>query len=230
MSSYLCNFILRALPPELTAFRAKLTAVSLPTRTTIYEPHVVPKFAHFLTSGVASVTTSMKDGGMVETGMWGHEGLIECMHLGCSDCVPSRCFMQIGGTALRMPYDDLQRDYEALPPLREVIQHSIQIQALIQGQLVACKGLHEIQERLARRLLMLQDRVQGDELRITHESVGQMLGSSRSSISLAAGVLQRRGLIGYQRGCLHILDRQRLESAACECYSVIRSLSERLPS
>ena len=133
MSSYLSNFILKALPPELTAFRATLTAVSLPVRTSIYEPHVVPRFAHFLTSGVASVTTSMKAGAMVEIGMWGREGLIECIHLGSSDLVPSRCFMQIGGTALRMRYDDLQRHYEALQPLREVIQHSIQIHGLIPG-------------------------------------------------------------------------------------------------
>jgi CRP-like cAMP-binding protein len=134
--------------------------------------------------------------------------------------------MQIGGTALRMRYDDLQRDYEALQPLREVIQHSIQIHALIQGQLVACNRLHEIEERLARWLLMLQDRVQDDEFEITQEFVGQMLGSRRTSITVAAGVLQQRGLIESKRGCLHILDRQRLESAACECYPVIRSLSE----
>src|SRR6185437_14530389 len=93
-------------------------------------------------SGIASVVTTMKDGGSVETGMWAREGLAECMHLAGSDRVPSRCFMQMGGTALRMPFADLTRDVESLEPLRAAIQHSIQTQALVLGQLVACNRLH----------------------------------------------------------------------------------------
>jgi CRP-like cAMP-binding protein len=228
MNSHLSNTILTGLPPQLHSFRSKLTPVSLPTGATVYEPHQVPRFAHFLTSGIASVVTSMKDGGTVETGMWASEGLAECMHLSGGDRVPSRCFMQIGGTALRMPFADLENELETLQPLRDAIQRSIQTQALILSQLVACNRLHEVEERLARWLLMLSDRVQSDEFHITQEFLAEMLGSRRTTVTMSAGALQRIGLIEYQRGRVHILDRERLEAAACECYFVIHKLANGL--
>ena len=228
MSAHPSNSILNSLPLQLSAFRSKLNAVSLPVGMSIYEAHEAPKFAHFLTSGIASVVTTMRDGGSVETGMWAREGLVECMHLAGSDRIPSRCFMQMGGSALRMSFADLERDVENLEPLRAAIHRSIQTQALILGQLVACNRLHEVEERLARWLLMLQDRTPGDEILITQEFLAEMLGSRRTTVTLAAGALQRIGLIEYQRGRVHILDRNRLESAACECYPVIRKLSNGL--
>jgi CRP-like cAMP-binding protein len=228
MNSHPSNLILNTLPPQLSAFRSKLNPVPLPVGMALFEPHEAPKFAHFITSGIASVVTTMKDGGSVETGMWAREGLAECMHLAGSDRIPSRCFMQMGGSALRMPYADLERDIENLEPLRAAIHRSIQTQALILGQLVACNRLHEVEERLARWLLMLQDRTQGDELLITQEFLAEMLGSRRTTVTLAAGALQRIGLIEYQRGHVRILDRERLESAACECYPVIRKLGNGL--
>jgi CRP-like cAMP-binding protein len=225
MDPHLSNGILSTLPSELHSFRAKLTAVSLPIGAALYEPNEVPRFAHFITSGIASVVTTMKDGGMVETGIWGRDGLPECLHLGGNDRVPSRCFMQIAGTALRMPFADLERDFESLQPLRERIQRSIRTQALILGQLVACNRLHEVEERLARWLLMLQDRVQQDVLHITQEFLAEMLGSRRTTVTMAAGALQRIGLIEYQRGRVRILDHEGLVAAACECYPVIRRLT-----
>jgi CRP-like cAMP-binding protein len=230
MNSYLSNNILNALPAQLHAFRAKLTAVPLPVGMSVYEAHEVPEFAHFLTSGIASVVTTLTDGGTVETGMWATEGMAESMHLGGSDRVPSRCFMQVAGTALRMPFSDLERDYEDLQPLRQEIQRSIQTQALILSQLVACNRLHEVEERLARWFLMLQDRIHDSDFHITQEFLAEMLGSRRTTVTMAAGALQRIGLIEYQRGRVHILDRERLEAAACECYPVIRKLTNGLPA
>jgi CRP-like cAMP-binding protein len=133
--------------------------------------------------------------------------------------------MQMGGSALRMSFADLQVEFENLQPLREEIQRSMQTQALILGQLVACNRLHDVEERLARWLLMLQDRTQEDEILITQEFLAEMLGSRRTTVTMAAGALQRIGLIEYQRGHVHILDRERLEAAACECYPVIQKLS-----
>lgn len=225
MDSHLSNVVLNALPAQLNGFRAKLTAVALPIGTSLYEPYETPRFAHFLTSGLASVVTSMKDGGSVETGLWTRDGLAECMHIAGSDRVPTRCFMQIAGTALRMPFADLLREFETVESLRASILQSIQNQALILSQLVACNRLHEVEERLARWILMLQDRLQENVLAITQEFLAEMLGSRRTTVTMAAGALQRIGLIEYQRGRVHILDRERLESAACECYPVIRKLS-----
>jgi CRP-like cAMP-binding protein len=199
--------------------------VSLPSGTPLYEPYEPPKFGHFLTSGIASVITTMRDGGCTETGMWGKEGLVECMHLGDSRRVPSRCFMQVGGTALRMPFAELEAEYFGSEELRAMIQQTIHTQFLILGQLVACNRRHEAEPRLARWLLMLRDRLNEDSVAITQEFLADMLGSRRTTVTAAAGALQRSGLIAYQRGQLRILDDAGLEQAACECYAVIRKLS-----
>jgi len=136
-----------------------------------------------------------------------------------------RCFMQMGGTALRMPSADLEHDFGSVSELRVGIQRSMQAQALILGQLVACGRLHEVEKRLARWLLMLQDRVETDVILITQAFLAEMLGSRRAIVTLAAGALQRIGLIEYQRRRVHILDRERLENAGWDCYPVIRKLS-----
>jgi CRP-like cAMP-binding protein len=124
-----------------------------------------------------------------------------------------------------MSFIDLEQEFENLPMLRIGVQRSIQTQALILGQFVACNRMHEVEERPARWLLKLQDRVESEIFPITQEFLAQMPGSRRTTVTLAAGALQRIGLIEYQRGRVHILDRERLENAACECYPVIRKLS-----
>jgi hypothetical protein len=97
-----------------------------------------------------------------------------------------------------------------------------QIQGMQVAQLAACNRLHEIEKRLARWMLMCQDRVESDLLPMTHEFFAQMLGAGRPSVTLAAGVLQRAGIIRYSRGKVTILNRRGLEDAACECYRVIQ--------
>jgi CRP-like cAMP-binding protein len=225
MFGHVSNGILSLLPDVSATLRTRLIPISLPPGTPLYEPYDPPKFAHFLTSGIASVITSMRDGGCTETGMWGTEGLIECMHLGNSHRVPSRCFMQVGGTALRMPFAELEAEYFGSEELRVTIEQTIRTQYLILGQLAACNRLHEAERRLARWLLMLSDRLNEDSVAITQEFLADMLGSRRTTVTAAAGALQRSRLIAYQRGRLRILDRGGLEQAACECYEVIRKLS-----
>src|SRR5947209_3944721 len=93
----------------------------------------------------------------------------------------------------------------------------------VRTQAAACNRLHSNEERLSRWLLMSHDRVGVDEFAITHEFLGQMLGSRRATVTLSAGILQAAGLIRYQRGHVTILDREGLEAVACECYLVIKS-------
>jgi CRP-like cAMP-binding protein len=225
MLGHVSNGILSALPDVSATLRNRLTPVSLPPGTPLYEPYEPPKYGHFLTSGIASVMTTMLDGGCTETGMWGKDGLPECMHLGNSRRVPSRCFMQVAGTALRIPFAELEAEYFASEDLRMTIQQTIHTQYLILGQLVACNRLHEAERRLARWLLMMRDRLDEDSMALTQEFLADMLGSRRTTVTAAAGALQRSGLIAYQRGRLRILDHAGLEQAACECYDVIRKLS-----
>ena len=101
----------------------------------------------------------------------------------------------------------------------------VQRYGFIQTQLTACNGLHEIEERLARWLLMVRDRMGTERFDLTHDFLSQMLGAQRTSVTIAAGSLQRSGLIQYRRGHIQILDAESLQSAACECYAVVRALA-----
>ena len=149
---------------------------------------------------------------------------MECFHLLGRARIPTRCFMQIEGTALRMPFKDLQKEFHENDELREAILQSVQSQGAILGQLAACNRLHEAEERLARWFLMVRDRMEGDTFYLTQEFLAVMLGARRTTVTAAAGALQRKGLIRYGRGRIHIVDPQGLEKEACECYPTVREI------
>jgi len=169
----------------------------------------------------------MADGAAAEVGLVGNEGVVEGFHVLAPanvQTVQTRAFVQVPGTALRMRFAELRKEFLNSEPLRSLVLGYVQSQASLLGQLAACNRLHEVEERLARWLLMVQDRIGEDRLSITQEFLGMMLGARRSSVTLAAGSLQRAGLIEYHRGQVHILDRASLERIACECYPVTRKL------
>ena len=225
LATTVSNALIDCLPKRLQdSIRSKLEPVSLPSSTFLYRAGEKPKFAHFLTSGLASVVTSMTDGRTSEVGIWGRESLAESMHLLGPAKVPNNCFMQVPGTALRMRFSDLQEDFNSSEPIRNLVLQSIQIQGLTLEQLAACNRLHEAEERLARWLLMVEDRVGESSYSLTQEFLGDMLGARRTTVTLAAGTLQDSGLISYRRGRIRILDREKLEAVACECYQTVRKL------
>jgi CRP-like cAMP-binding protein len=190
----------------------------------LYEPDETPKYAHFMTSGIASIVSSMTNGASAEVGIWGREGLVESFHLLGQAKIPTRCFIQMDATALRMPFKDLQKEFLEQPDLRSAVLQCVQSQGFILGQLAACNRLHEAEQRLARWLLMVRDRVQSEIYYLTQEFLANMLGARRTTVTAAAGALQRRGLIQYSRGRIHIVDPAGLEKAACECYGTVRNL------
>jgi hypothetical protein len=126
--------------------------------------------------------------------------------------------MQIAGSAVRIKSALLRETLHTAAELRLIWNRYVLIQGLQVAQIAACNRLHEIEQRLARWLLMCQDRVDAEILLVTHEFLAQMLGTGRPSVSLAAGILQRGGLIENVRGAVTILDRPGLEAASCECY------------
>jgi CRP-like cAMP-binding protein len=132
--------------------------------------------------------------------------------------------MQVGGTGLRMEFGALQRLFDCDEALRRVLLAYAQYQSLMLSQVAGCNRLHDVTERLARWLLMIQDRTGNALLKLTQEFLAQMIGSQRTTVSQVAGGLQDRGLIEYVRGSIKILDRIGLENASCECYPVTRSL------
>ena len=229
MAAELSNLIINALPPALkSSLLTLLQPVDLPVGTVLSSPGQPPPFAHFMTSGMTSVVTFMSDGVGAEVGIIGREGVVEAIHLLGAAPAPTTAFIQSDATALRMPFAELQQLFLAHAPLSQRILEFVQSQGFILSQLAACHGLHEIEERLARWLLMVRDRLGSDRFELTQEFLAEMLGARRTSVTLAAGTLQRSGVIKYSRGRIHVVDGKGLEDAACECYPVVRNLVSRL--
>ena len=219
------NLLLASLSPKYRAFLlSRMKTVTLSAREVLYEPDESPKFAHFMTSGIASIVGTMSSGACAEVGIWGKEGLVECFHLLGRARIPTRCFIQIESTALRMPFKDLQREFHENEEMRECVLQSVQSQGAILSQLAACNRLHEAEERLARWFLMVRDRMESDSFYLTQEFLAVMLGSRRTTVTAAAGALQRKGLIRYSRGRIHIVEPAGLEKEACECYATVREI------
>jgi CRP-like cAMP-binding protein len=225
MAGHAPNLLLASLSPACrNSLMARLKPVTLPLRTVLYEPDETPKFAHFITSGIASIVSSMSDGASAEVGVWGNEGLVESFHLLGPAKIPTRCFIQMESTALRMPFKELQKEFLENPEIRKSVLQCVQSQGFILGQLAACNRLHEAEERLARWLLMVRDRVQSEAYFLTQEFMANMLGARRTTVTAAAGTLQRKGLIKYSRGRVSIVDPEGLEKNACECYRTVKKL------
>jgi len=202
---------------------SRSTAVNLPIRTALYQAEETPEYAYFMTSGIASIVTAMDDGKTAEVGVIGREGVVGAFHLLGPALVATECFIQLTATAMRIKLTDLRTAFRTTEETRDRLLEFVQEQSLSLSQLAGCNRLHEQEERLARWLLMVQDRTQSDKLEITQEFLAQMLGAKRTTVTVVAGILQQSGLIEYTRGRIHILDRPRLEAAACGCYKVMQT-------
>lgn len=225
MPAKLKNFFLESLSPESRSCIVRLCVdVDLPLRKPLYEPGETPRYAFFMTSGIASVVALMEDGAMAEVGLIGHEGVVGSMHLLGPSKVSTRCFIQLEATAMRIRFVDLMEIFRTNEEVRDRVLEFVQEQAVSLSQLAGCNRLHDNEERLARWLLMAQDRTDTDVLNFTQEFLGMMVGARRTTVTLIAGVLQRSGLIKYRRGKVWILDREKLEEAACDCYKVTKDL------
>ena len=223
------NRILASLPKaEIARLAPHLSPLPLPAGKTLLNPGEETTYAYFLESGMASVVVAMANGNMVETGITGNEGVVGLPVLLGTKSMPTRTFMQIPGEGYRIKAQRLSEEFERPGKLRKQINIYFQAHLVQTAQTAACNRLHDIAERLARWLLICHDRMESDEFTITHEFLGHMLGTPRSTVTLAAGILHKAKLLDYSRGRIHIRDRQGLEKAACECYRTIRNEFERL--
>jgi CRP-like cAMP-binding protein len=175
-----------------------------------------------LNLGLTSLVIETQDGRSVEVGIVGREGFVGVPLAAGLTLTPYRAVVQAKGNGFRIKAEVLEVTLSVTPSLRLRLNQYAQAQGMQVAQLAACNRLHEIDQRLARWLLMCQDRIGSDLLPMTHEFFAQMLGTGRPSVSLAAAVLQRAGFIQYARGTVKIIDRKGLEGAACECYAVIQ--------
>src|SRR3984893_9314764 len=222
------NLILLSLPNKERDFLfANLHFVELPNHTVLNEMGQPIRFAYFINAGLASILNVMADGKTVEVGLAGKEGFIGLPLLVDFDTSPTQVVMQVEGSGLRISSTAFKDVLRNCPKLNKKLQRFSQVLGMQATQIAACNRLHGVEERLARWLLMSQDRMGGDIVPLTQEFLAHMLGTRRASVTIAAGILQKAGLITYNRGSVKILDRDELEDSACECYSAIVLQSER---
>ena len=216
------NRILGALPSaDARRLVGALSPVSLDIKTVLFEPGQPIEAVYFPLDGVISLVTPLEDGAIVEVATVGNEGVVG-VPLVPGGSLAVRAISQVPGRALRMETPAFAGELARRGPLYEVIQSYVSALFGQISQAAACNRLHSNEERLSRWLLMSHDRVGVDEFAITHEFLGQMLGSRRATVTLSAGILQAAGLIRYQRGHVTIIDRPGLEGVSCECYRVIK--------
>ncbi|HYK50640.1 MAG TPA: Crp/Fnr family transcriptional regulator [Terriglobales bacterium] len=215
--------ILHSLPStERDQVFPKLELVRLKLHQVIHEAGEIIKSGYFVNAGVMSVIVVQRDGKTIEVGLIGTEGFVGLPLLVGYRTSPTRVVTQGDGSAYRCDAGTLKELLRACPVLQEKLHRFSQQLGMQTTQIAACNRLHDVEERLARWILMTQDRIGSDQLPLTQEFLSQMLGTRRSSVTVAAGILQKAGLISYTRGKVTIKDRRKLEEAACDCYGIVQ--------
>jgi len=184
---------------------------------------------YFPLSGFISLVAAVGGHPPLEMGLIGNEGMLGATIVLGVNASPLRAVVQGAGTSLRMSAAQLRRLLTECPALSSKLSRYLYVLMAQLSQTAACTRFHEVEARLARWLLMTHDRAHADHFHLTHEFLADMLGVQRSAVTIAAGVLQKRQLIGYTRGEIRILSRSGLEAASCECYdAVIRDYAQLL--
>jgi len=207
---------------DYSSLRPHLEHVSLPNHLVIHEAGGKLEFAYFPNRGLISLVVVMKNGKTAEAGIVGNEGFTGTLAAVGLSRSTLQAVIQITGDGSRVEVGALQNTLESAPHLQLILSRYAAIRGMQVAQTAACNRLHGIEQRLARWLLMTQDRVGSASLPITHDFLATMLGTDRPTVSLAARVLQKKKLIEYIRGAVKIVNRKALERSACECYAVIR--------
>ena len=226
MGQYTDNLLLESLPqPHRAAICARLEEVVLPPGTVLYEAEQTPRHAWFVTSGLVSTMVAMSDGRTAEISLSGSEGVIPAYHvLDGNAGTPTRCIVQTATSAYRIPLGELRREVQRSEALRALVQRCFERRTMILTQIAACNRLHDAEQRLARWLLTAQDLTGNSSIGLSQGFLADILGSRRTTVTIAAGTLRRRAFIDYRRSHIRILDRDGLKSAACECYQTVRGL------
>lgn len=215
------NLLLAALPlNESNRIVPSLDIVPFKLKDILRKAGEPIQHVYFPGGGFCSIVTVLEDGSMVEIATVGREGMVGVSAmLDGRQPVPSSSMVQAeSDICYRMTIDAFRSEIERRGPFRDLLSRYAHAHMAFVMQSTACNAMHSVEQRLARWLLMAQDRVGKDEFPLTQEFVAMMLGASRPTVTVVAGTLQKAGLIRYHRGVITILDRGGLESASCECY------------
>jgi CRP-like cAMP-binding protein len=216
------NFLLSRLDPDdLAALSPGLADIELAAGDVLFGPGQQPEAVYFPTGACISIVTILADGRSVEIGAIGHESAAGLNEAATHRPATTRCFTQIGGPATRLPAALYRARMLQSPTLAELTLLHLRASAVQAEQGVACNAAHEVSARLSRWLLMTQDRAGSATFPLTQDHMAVMTGVQRSTVSLAAGALKKRGVIDYSRGSVAIRDRDALQRHACECYAIM---------
>ena len=217
------NGLLAALSPEDWAhLEPHLEAVELPFDQTIHGAGGPVDAVFFVETGMVSLLVTLEDGEQVEAGIAGPEGLVGLPLVYGDSHSLNEARVQMEGTALRIEAAAFRAAMDRSATFRALLLHyALAFHAQV-SLTAACNARHAIENRFARWLLTAHDRAGKDEFPMTHEFISLMLGVRRPSVTIAAGILQKSGLIHYARGRMTVTDRPGLEAASCECYHTVR--------
>jgi CRP-like cAMP-binding protein len=215
------NLILLSIPRR-EELLLSLEFMRLKPHQVLHEAGEVIKSVYFINSGLSSVLTVQPDGKSVGVALIGKEGFVGVPVVFGFKTNPLRVVVQGEATSYRIDITTLRKILPKRPALERHLQRFAMILAMQSTQLAACNRLHDVEERLSRWLLMSHERLSDESMPLTHDFLAQMLGTRRSSVSVAASILQKAGIISYTRGNVTILDTSKLAEAACDCYQIIR--------
>jgi CRP-like cAMP-binding protein len=223
------NALLAQLPEdEYASFAKYLTPIDLPLGKQLSEPNLPIEYVYFLNSGLISTDALTEKGESVEVGVIGREGFAGLPALLDQPQMSHSVLIQGVGEGLRIRSSIVRDEFLKGGMFQRMVHTFIYLQLVQVTQSVLCNRMHEVDARLARWLLTSADRMESESLNLTQEFLAQMLGVQRSTVTVAAGELQRTGMIGYSRGKINILDRASLTLVACECYEIVSSSYQRL--
>ena len=223
------NRVLAALPPaEVARLLPRLEPVTWALRDVLYVPDRAPAFLYFPTTAMVSLIHTLADGVTAEMGVVGREGVVGVALFMGGGSTSSEALVQVAGQGFRLPAGHVVEAFHRGGVFLQVLLRYAQALLTQVGQTVVCNMRHTITQRLCRWLLLTLDRVPGDEVRMTHEFLAQMLAVRRPSVTAVAQRMQTAGIIRCGRGYITIVDRLGVEARVCECYGTVEKEFTRL--
>jgi CRP-like cAMP-binding protein len=200
----------------------------MPLGEVLYESGSQLSHVYFPTTCIVSLLYVMEDGASAEIAVVGNEGLVGVALFMGGETTPSRALVQSAGYGYRLKGQLLKQEFNRAGAVQHLLLRYTQALLTQMAQTAVCNRHHSVEQQLCRWLLLSLDRLRSNELTMTQELIANMLGVRREGVTGAAGHLQSRGLIHYNRGRIRVLDRPRLEAEACECYAVVKRECDRL--
>jgi CRP-like cAMP-binding protein len=223
------NRLLGALSDEaFNRVSINLEPVDMHLGQVLYEAGEELKYVYFPVTSIVSLLCTLENGASAEIAMVGNEGIVGVSMFMSGKTTLSRAVVQNAGTGYRLKTKFLKEEFNLSGSTTQLLLRYTQALITLMAQTAVCNRHHSLEQQFCRWLLLSLDRLESNELLVTQELIGNMLGVRRETVTEAAGKLQRLGVVHYQRGHITVLDREKLETHSCECYQVVKNEFDRL--